>query len=811
MRASEVLQKFEAANREGRVVFLNRRGTRRLTPREFRRSVYHFKNAVDLVVQHERASLPAGASTQHLVDPELSEWWHVLSELARQCAGTRRERYAAPQRVRIVIATVTGVVRDPWGYSPDDILPAWMSLHLALDGAPTRRKSSRATYHRHLLAMQRIASKHGIDDPRRLPDYDTCRVWLLAGTLRAYEPQFVLVAYRQGLKLLPADSRAAYPPLRQMCRDNERGVRTIPDIQALLAKRGCNRRLETMTVREILAVVAPQLAQELETDIKLAAPNDLSDSWVDKMVGMASRWAAALYALATTHRQIDPTSISFLKCFTTKVPAMQSAAADEVNVLLDRVLPAQAAPAALATVSLAQRIFELTARASYDNSPLRATCPTRHAAPIPPYTSILEEELANASRLIERLYSVALANRSPAVLLDVRATVAALRAHMCKHNARAYLCGQKDTAKLIETISWPQATYMGLPVLLREAYARRNAYHQALAGDASPESAVAVRVARGEYEGALLEYLVTAILLTDAMRGHNYAGALVNTHFTFDPVRDATGHIVGLTNVVFEFRGDDRSRSRLKVRIDARTGRPRRRANVLNPALVDHTLLFEYVTHVRVHTLVQLGLVATVADYALERDTWGLFVTPRAADARGRFNTPSLSDIFGCALHRMARHVLRRNVPDWNSSQLTAEWRALFCGHISRALFVSYHGGVREQWKYAAVMLNDKVHTCMRHYDEIGDLLITRKHRSSWENPRFFDHLHDFVNGDAPGRAWQPLMIDWLRYDYNNPNRAIADALRRERRRARRHRTRPAGHQHPRRRRRRPCAPERST
>ncbi len=175
------------------------------------------------------------------------------------------------------------------------------------------------------------------------------------------------------------------------------------------------------------------------------------------------------------------------------------------------------------------------------------------------------------------------------------------RLRLQSHTEARFLAGQKGQRESNDTITWPQAVFMGMPLLLREAYAKVGAHVQARAehaARATPATEVAVRVAFMARRRALLDCLVPAVMLNDGLRTRNYACCLVNEHMTVRIQRDAAGAAVGIDDVLFTFRSDDVPGPRLKKHVDA-DGILRHRTHELDVGLVSFPLLFYFLTVIR--------------------------------------------------------------------------------------------------------------------------------------------------------------------------------------------------------------------
>ncbi len=711
-------------------------------------------------------------------NPEVTPLLRVLPAVARSVAERHgQDPDEAVYAATIFVATVTGRLTPQLGVCDDEFLWTWRGLLAGLR-ANGPSGDHRQTQVRLLRDLQNVAVTHGVLDPRDLPDLVTVKDWLADEALREYARKDMLVAYRIAHAALPDASRAAYPTLRSIAIYNERGIRMIRDLPQRLAAQGCTRAVEEMTLLEIIAVLNPMASEELRVCLVRMQDREYSTAATTKMVSMASHFLGAVFDLAAVYPEIDPHSFSFLHLFTQMLPMEATDETTETTRLVRLAVPSSQLAEAPPTVPVARRVLDFTAHASYDNSHLTLTNGRWDGVSVPYYTPALRDELANAVLLVRLVYEARLPDDAPAAWDAFIARSVALEAYVRQRNERRFLSGRKDKRLLLRTITWPQAVFIGLPMLLREALDALRDYRAAMATTGAIEQQ---RRTRERCTACVLAYLVPAIMLNDGMRPHNYAGGLVNDHLRFDLRRDGAGNVCGIENVLLLWRGDDEEGPRLKMRRSTEDGLPRSRPKLMDVALVHQGVLFDYLTALRPWTLAALGIIGDVRDYRLETDQSGLFVHAESTDRHGRYTEQRISQIFGESLHRMARTALGRELPDWDAPELMDKYHGLFAGHSNRLLFVSYHGGIRGQWYYARYHTDTTEAVARQWYSAVQDVMIASRARLGWEHPHYFDDLWATVTGSKPSRCDRPLLIDWTEFDHNNPEQALEAALRRER------------------------------
>lgn len=527
-----------------------------------------------------------------------------------------------------------------------------------------------------------------------------------------------------------------------------------------------------------------QFTNEIELYLDWGALNGRSASWRNKLVGWANPGSAELVKLAARYPGLTLATFSSLDFFTESVvlePRAGSLAA-RIRSLVDNIEPPRLEErGAPRKVSIARFILDTTAPHSCKTSPLVFDALSGADGAEPYFTSTLRNELAYATLLCRRLLADETYQRNAPRVAHFYKESAHLAAYINTQNGGRRVEGQKEIMQSIATITYPQAVFMGLPYWLDQALRARTTYHDRLAHASDAIGARAMHSARHQYTQAALDYLIPAMIMLDGMRPHNYSHARVNKHFCFRMLNDASGRPCGIDRLVFKFKSSDPEGERQK-KPQGRGNPPRPREHAIPSTLIDHTVLFEYLVHLRPHMMVQFGRLQTVEEYSLADDRRPLFMSPRASHRTMRLTTATLSTRFGQSLYRMATKVLHRDLPDWGSPEFKANWGVLFRGPLARTMCISYFGGIRGEWADTATYTDDTIQTIQEHYNGVSSALLARQHADNWDNPRHFDDLHDYAVGTATGRRHRPVQIDLRNIDRDNPQRTIDDALDRERR-----------------------------
>jgi len=844
MRRSEAFQRFEDLNAAGLVPNLTSGGHRALNGTRRRVLLHHVRHVLDFALHEIATSQGAVVATE--ADPDLVAILPVLADFAWRYALPKGKDHASKVTadVRLFVATIKGVQRARIPVA-EAVLPAWQPMYDALVAYYVLREGEPRKFLKPLRELHRVLLKRGIVDPRQVPSWEQVKAYAEEDGFHDHRFQALVSAYRLARELLPKKVAQEYPELWLAARAHERGVRTIPNLVERLRQlrrraggtpavltedepsesvdastelvgepadavddENAPRHPGRMSTIRLLELLAPQIAKEVKAALREGRKLLRGPDWEAKVVGTASRWVAALYAITDEVEGIDPTRMSFLTLFSVMLPWEPDDDDEDEKEMLAGVFGAHTAggqteQAEPTEISLAARILDRTARASYLNSPLTLTAEDAEDDAVPYYTRSLRTELEVVWRLVERHLRKHAVKTHPAVWAKAQIEHERIVARIKEHNLQRYVAGQKAKGKLLEQITWPQAVFMGLPLLWREARAARVRYQEAVdrleAGRTAAERSAdtqspkhldllatqgaRVRRARSEYNEPLRLYLLFALMLDDGMRTQNYANAIVNVHLKPQLRRDGRGRPTGFLGASMVFNADDPYGARLKVRRRKPDEEAPSRPNVLTRSIVDMELLYDYVTDTRLDVLIDLGLLGSRDEYDVEHDRWGLFVSATSADATyGRYSRSMTSATFGRTLHRIATEVLgRESIPAWDDPALKREWRGLFAGHVSRLLLETYVGGVLGNFKRSCALTFHSEQVARKHYVAFTNLMEARMVLSGWDNPNYFDRLYHLVRGEAPGRDGRQLMIDWATFDYRDPEKAIRAALERER------------------------------
>jgi hypothetical protein len=324
-------------------------------------------------------------------------------------------------------------------------------------------------------------------------------------------------------------------------------------------------------------------------------------------------------------------------------------------------------------------------------------------------------------------------------------------------------------------ITYPQLTCVIIPHLKCQVDIARAQWH------AYTKSSDRGARRHAEYRDALRRLIVTMVVSDDCMRIANYAHGRVGHNFLLEYDRDRRGKLKAITKLSYMWRGGDTNvEAQTKIRRYGRGAKSQeaiRSVRAASSGLVDYTYLTEYFTMVRVHDLVACGRIPSVEAYDVEKDHWALFVCPkprhkqsdRVDDWSAHIDTSTLTNYFGQSLHEGMVGALGRNLPAWDSPEITTQYRALFSAHIVRLLFSSYCFGLRgkEYMGLAEKRLMDRRSTIEGHYLAFADHFEEKQKQQGLENPHFFDLLMDqMLYGNASAEQWTAF---WRGYHHTLP------------------------------------------
>jgi hypothetical protein len=736
MLLNDAITTFDRRNASGAIINRKTGEAQQVTPA-----------ARDAMVSSVRTALRRAVGPQDIDTVDLRPLLETLPEHARLHAEERHhERPAnAADRVRRFIHVVEGraFVRARGGLAY--VLPDWRPLYQAI-AALKKTRPERASA---ILRLQNVALLGGtIHDPRNLPDRATVMGWARAQQYNRTAIKRMLDAYRLARRLLAASQPTLQlPDLDAGGRSDLRGVLTIPDLPARLAAAGYTGSANP-SAAEVVRLIAPKLGQAMDHYLTSAQGRNLSPESRKRVVGAVSRLVAELIRAG-----YEPASLTLLDLVDESIHGHGASAE---NVLLAEVLGPEAT--ATTATTLLRHVLDRAAVASAARSPLKvleaeAAPPQAPTAPSF-YTRTVRRDAEILWNITQCVYG-AMKGRARHRWEPVEAAFRDVLAHVKAHNKRVRLLNQKDKLRLLANVTLPQLVCIGLPALRRKALKLRAHYRRALRHHRGNATAAAVLRARKRYATWLRRYLVLAVMASDGLRVKNYAGARVGPDGHLRPTvrRDRrTGRWLALTRVETYWRGFDEPQVCLKVKTDENGGERTRYGRALRPGIVDHALLLDYWTDVRLDDLMSCGLLTSRAAYDPDADRFALFVSPRSRKADGRYTSTALSVICGRALHWVCIHALNRTgIPAWRDPARTTEWRSLLAGHVIRLLIATYWGGIRQAWERARILTDDTAETLVRSYSKVSARMEELKLVAGVENPTHFDAFMDQVEaGQVP-------------------------------------------------------------
>ena len=696
------------------------------------------------VVSYVRSSMPPAATRAGSPGPaDLLPWLLDFRHWAEQAGRGRGERGSALRSRLSNAALFVRVVTEALGVQPDSlrvagVAPAWH---------PVLRRLREPADRQALRGFVQLAAEHGVHGPDALPPVAELQSWGGGDPERTEVVARGLAAYQRGRR---GGRRGAAGPARPPARAEEYGLQALPFLPLLLsavATRGggapspddMGRRGGAWRARELLRLLAPHLEHALVVfeERRLAAHG--STDYLHSAERALSRCVASVARLRVgdgvpMEALAEELGALTLGQFWTRRRHVADADGGEgprqgvqaEDPDLDGLVPdgdALSAP-------LLRAVADELAAHSYRASPLVVSAQAERL-PVPLYTP-------SVVQVVRRMYAVARDALRPKLQAageagqhrwrTIEFEQRALVSHMTAVARRRRATGQVD--KRLLPLHWGEVVCCGLPALREEALAAEAAWERWQEAGRAGGSERGGRVER-RWHRALTAYLVTAVFTAEGLREKNLRGARLGMQVRPDWRRDQRGRVVGIERVVTHFRGDDPTWVRLKQTHDSGGGSsPRMRVREWQwpPGIVDHRLLYRYVTDVRPALARRAGLLGEEADYDPEQDRWALFLSPRprprrdGAEAGGGYSRAVLSDLVGRSLFWMARDLLGR--PGLPATYREAcrrghPLRGLFGAHVIRSLGATWWGGVRNRWDYAEAYTNDLQPTLHAHYAKI--------------------------------------------------------------------------------------------
>ena len=781
---------FQSYCRTGRVPDLQ-------SPEKTRKLGKPEMQAITSIVRHAIShglEVPLGADVQ-ITDDILRE----LPQMARRRA--EREELARPAehaRAAKVFAQTIQLARgaDPRrpvgapalvALNAADVPEGFRGMYDALDDLVTKDRkwrSMRGAFRDFAI----LFTRNGVSVPQGVTSREQFEGLAEAAGLSGKRRNHLLSAWR---KARSASSRDDLPDLKHGTRAASAGLS------------GCDYVPESLRLRpfaEQVQQLAPDLAAMRDEYVKLKDPAPETLKGVD---GALSWLVAEHIRVAAERSGEEKVDLSFLEHldplddFLTQHEApVELTAAQRLRA---SKYPSTAAPG----ISRMRHLLDRAAVNSSGRSDLLMKHEGKTVQGAVWYTQALFHDLAAIRRVLYefcgRSLEVSAAPDEREKWQRAQAEYTAIMASMKAHNKiLGSLANHRDKGRLHAT--WPQLVFLGLPALKARVVTAREAWKDCGRKTGNLDSRRR-RTLRLVYEERMIEYIVFAVLLADAMRIANYAGALVGNseraHFQITFVRDGDGKPTGIKSVRIVFRRNDTPLVRLKKR-DRTDITDREREKYLEPGLVDFELLWDYLTDIRPARLRRRGIKGA-EEFSIEQDAFALFVAgrngPNKQNRSGGFTTDALANIFGRTLHWVCVAVLRLNeregllaeeiIPSWRELENVAQWKAtdlekyerlsrwkaLFAPHIVRNLYNVYFHGVRGNSVRAMKTTDDTLRTLVACYSVYSEDIERHMHDHGPSNPRWFDAAVDeIMRPPRPGDDWRAF---WRALDPWKPEKAV--------------------------------------
>ncbi|MHB1862733.1 MAG: hypothetical protein ACYCVL_07150 [Gemmatimonadaceae bacterium] len=791
----ESIARFDAAIAAGQVPDRKTGGMTALKPSRRAPILSNVRKALD----HALQSL-LGDRAVHAAAFETTDLTPLLTELPThgRLAAVEEEMGAKAaskieSNVRLFVSVVLGrdIVKERQPVHRDRVLPPYQPLYDVLnafvEAEGSRTLNKRRPLRRGFVKWVELAAANGAGTPADVPDdYATILGWGKRLGWKKKDTVYALNAWRKAVRLAAAPYSMAW----DLVAHNGVGVTSLEDFVQRVRARGYTGDVATATAADLLPLLAPKLSTALETVIASGNSHGLSRSWASDMRDAASWVVAGLIRLGE-----DPSMLTWFDLWTVRRPVQVTPDAQQDDQLAQYGIDGGAT---VAHHSLMRRILDSTAGRSYELSHLRLFNREHEDDPVPVYTESLLGNMEMSWVVTHRFFGERMHQQKPELWAQARVEYEETTKHTSRYNKGRVLLGRKAKGKLL--ITWPQLICMGLPWLAKQCYALRRELAEREARIGHLESREG-QMLLNKYCAALTEYAIVSLLTDDLLRVKNYAGAMAGEHVKVIPILTPDGHWRGIEAISTSFRALDDDRVALKsdkVTCGVQNERLDRR---VTPGVVDHMLWFDFWTIARPRALVAAGLLTSVDLFDPNDDHFAVFVTPRpraeqreryhrgmtargesgsgAENApmspwRGNLSEDMLSESYGFALHRICVTVLgRKKLPAWGSEDLTANYRGLFSGHISRLMGATYLGGVRGNWEEATYRTNDEELTLHRHYVYLSAWAKQHKHLENPEGLHWFDAVMDRIMmlRSTDDARWPQF---WAIFDPRQPELALA-------------------------------------
>jgi hypothetical protein len=737
-------------------------------------------DALDAAKAGRLAADAAIACPADVLDFELGPFMASLPAHAGSRADAPKDRQKRESNVKLFLTVVCGLdFSAPRPVAPSRVHEPWRCLYDPLVRYAEADLDKRRNLPNGLLKLQDLMLSHGLGTPADTPDRQGVTALITAGDPDLAEVKankrahWLLGAYRTACRV--AGLSAAFPQHYELIEEKGVGIKSLPDWIARARAKGFAGDPRDITALELIQIFAPRLHLMLDRYLEQGASALRRPAWRAAQIDRVS-WIVAPLIRAG----VEPTEVHWPSLFLERqaVEASVDEARDEVlNEYYRARGRAHQRSARTVQHSLLRRCLDVSAKRSWENSPLWLINPMHELDEVPRYTDKHLQHLEAAFVLTREMYGRAmLASDDPETRADwglAQAEFESLMRHVEEFNRGRPVDGRKDKSGM--PITWPQAVCMGLPYLRQQALLLRSEVEDARQRRGHLTSASS-RGLLNRYHEALREWVIATMFLDDCLRVKNYSGARANEHIVPIVEKDREGRWTAVTGLITRWRGHDHPKVALKMTTD-KDGNPRKRERQITPALLDARLLTDYWMQARVYAAVSARLLPSVEAYDPDEDRLAFIVTPRPKQSQhnnpdwyGDMTTDQVSDILGRALYRMCREVLGLDLPEWDSPDLTEKFRALFRAHVVRTAAASYLGGLRGQWALAEELTDDEEATLRKHYSRVQRKLSELQRAVGWTNPNHFDAVVDRMLAQYPEDDWA---VFWRTFDPNSPDPAL--------------------------------------
>jgi hypothetical protein len=290
-----------------------------------------------------------------------------------------------------------------------------------------------------------------------------------------------------------------------------------------------------------------------------------------------------------------------------------------------------------------------------------------------------------------------------------------------------------------------------------------------------PERDHDARRLKREWREASFRYLALAVPAADLKRDKQYRNGTLGTAGNFQPEWAEDG---SLDMLVCWWTRDQTCLAALKGR-HAGEEKPEVREEVLNPLIVDHHVIDNWIREHRVDALVEAGVFARRDEYELDDDMksgrFALFPSShRKSQSPVRART-DFSAHMGRALHYGCRKFLGRKLPDWDE-RTDAGYTAIFADHIMRLFGASAVFGQYRLPAVASALTDDTEATLKKDYLAVAGALDTRlRRKGKWDRTRgleeFFWRVFAYDRGGLMREELEPFdpLAELLSLDDQEP------------------------------------------